>query len=120
MRTQRADLAARARVANDLRSVVRSRAAVEAVRRCSAVQVFDVRAVAYLAYLLDRPVHGLSFFRRSAPPPRALLLAPERFVTETFPKDPAVLREGGYAPPGTYRKVAGNRTWSLYEPPACR
>ena len=41
-------------------------------------------------------------------------------MTETFPKDPAVLSDGGYVVPASYRRVSGNRTWSLYESPACR
>ncbi len=119
IRNERADLGARARVANDLRAAVREPAAAAALRACSAVEVFDVRPVPYLAYLLGRPVRDLSFFRRSKPSPRAVLLVPERFVTETFPKDPAVVADGGYTAPQQYRKVSGNRTWSFYAPSAC-
>ena len=119
IRVQRADLAARARVANDLRAAVREQKASAALRRCQRVLVFDVRVVPYLAYLLDRPVGELSFFDRSAPAPRSLLLVPQPFVTETFPRDPAVLARGGYAPPQGYQRIAGNRTWSLHRSPAC-
>ena len=66
MRLERAALAARARVANDLRAVVRTPQAVAAIRRCSAVQVFDVRAVPY-ARLPARP-----------PRPSAVVLPPFR------------------------------------------
>jgi hypothetical protein len=120
IRVERADLANRARVANDLRLLIDTPNVRFALHHCDdGVEVFDARPVPYLAYLLNRPVHQLSFFRRDRLPTTKLVLVPEAFITRTFPNDPVVVAEGGYGAPRGFVRVSGNRTWSLYEPPGC-
>jgi hypothetical protein len=105
----------RGRMSEDLHSLTTAPVTGRLLRACSPIYVSNHRPVPILSFYLDRPPGDV----RSAllePARRGLFVAPANaLVKEKFVLDPRDPRRLDASVPRDFRRVGGNRSWTLYE-----
>jgi hypothetical protein len=110
----RTDIAARDRVAADLRDLVESPTARRALDRCGTLFVPNHRPVPNLAYWTGRDPEDIPSAARRAPTPDGLFVAPANPESARLSiLDPRDLSAPA-GPPAGYRELTRNRSWAMY------
>jgi hypothetical protein len=105
----------RGMIADDLRSLTEAPVASPLLERCTPIYVPNHRPVPILAYFLDRRPDEIVSAQLERPV-RGLFVAPAtRQVERKFVLDPRDPRRLDAAVPRSFTRVAGNRSWELYE-----
>ncbi len=105
----------RGEIQDDLRDLTRSNVAEPLLEQCAPVYVPNHRPVPILAWYLDRPSDDFVSAQLERPV-RGLYVAPaNRAVEQKFVLDPRDPRRVEAAVPTGFRRVAGNKSWVLYE-----
>jgi hypothetical protein len=105
----------RGMMADDLRSLTVAPAASPLLERCAPIYVPNHRPVPILAYYLDRRPDEIVSAQLERPR-RGLFVAPAtRLVEQKFVLDPRDPRRLEATVPRSFRRVTGNRSWTLYQ-----